>query len=53
MVTGPLLLVFVNLAKLGIFRPALRDLSLAASDIHAILRTGRPPKESDRGDRPG
>ena len=42
MVIGPLLLlVFVNLAKLGIFRPALRDLSLAASDIHAILRAGR------------
>ena len=41
MVIGPLLLlVFVNLAKLGIFRPALRDLSLAASDIHAILRSG-------------
>ena len=41
MVIGPLLLlVFVNLAKLGIFRPALRDLSLAASDIHAILRAG-------------
>ena len=41
MVTGPLLLlVCVNLARLGIFRPALRDLSLAASDLHAILRSG-------------
>ena len=51
MVTGPLLLlVFVNLAKLGIFRPALRDLSLAASDIHAILRTGRAPEERPDGD---
>ena len=41
MVVGPLLLlVCVNLAKLGIFRPAIRDLSLAASDISAILRTG-------------
>ena len=41
MVVGPLLLlVCVNLAKLGVFRPALRDLSLAASDIHAILRSG-------------
>lgn len=39
MVVGPLLLlVCVNLAKLGIFRPVMRDLSLAASDISAILR---------------
>ena len=42
MVIGPLLLlVCVNLAKLGIFRPAMRDLSLAASDISAILRDRR------------
>ena len=41
MVIGPLLLlVCVNLARLGIFRPAMRDLSLAASDISAILRDG-------------
>ena len=41
MVVGPLLLlVCVNLAKLGVFRPAMRDLSLAASDISAILRSG-------------
>ena len=45
MVVGPLLLlVCINLAKLGIFRPVLNDLSLAASDIHAILRSGRKPK---------
>ena len=43
MVVGPLLLlVCINLAKLGIFRPVMRDLSLAASDISAILH--------DRGD---
>ena len=50
MVIGPLLLlVCVNLAKLGIFRPALLDLSLAASDIHAILRDRRPPEERPGG----
>ena len=49
MVIGPLLLlVCVNLAKLGIFRPAMRDLSLAASDIHAIFRSGRTPEGPDR-----
>lgn len=42
MVVGPLLLlVCINLAKLGIFRPVLDDLSLAARDIDAILRSGR------------
>ena len=42
MVVGPLLLlVCINLAKLGIFRPVLDDLALAASDISAILRSGR------------
>lgn len=46
MVIGPLLLlVFVNLAKLGIFRPTMRDLSLAASDIHAIFQSARAPEE--------
>lgn len=47
MVVGPLLLlVCINLAKLGIFRPVLDDLSLAARDINAILRSGRrePPE---------
>ena len=42
MVVGPLLLlVCINLAKLGIFQPVLDDLSLAAADINAILRSGR------------
>lgn len=50
MVAGPLLLlVCVNLARLGIFRPVMRDLSLAASDINAILR-GRPKPEEHRGE---
>lgn len=50
MVVGPLLLlVCINLAKLGIFRPVLDDLALAAGDINAILRSGRNtdhPEES-------
>lgn len=42
MVVGPLLLlVCINLTKLGIFRPVLDDLTLAAGDINAILRSGR------------
>ena len=42
MVVGPLLLlVCINLAKLGIFRPVLDDVALAAQDINAILRSGR------------
>ena len=42
MVVGPLLLlVCINLAKLGIFQPVLDDLALAAQDINAILRSGR------------
>ena len=42
MVLGPLLLlVCINLAKLGIFRPVLDDVALAAQDINAILRSGR------------
>ena len=42
MVLGPLLLlVCVNLAKLGIFRPVLDDLTLAAGDIGAILKSGQ------------
>ena len=50
MVVGPLLLlVCVNLARLGIFRPALRDLSLAASDISAILRPDRSPDGGGQG----
>lgn len=47
MVVGPLLLlVCINLAKLGIFRPVLDDLSLAAGDINAILRSGRRSTDS-------
>ena len=46
MVVGPLLLlVFINLAKLGIFRPVLDDLALAAGDISAIFRSGRKAEE--------
>ena len=46
MVVGPLLLlVCINLAKLGIFRPVLDDLALAARDIDAILRSGRRARE--------
>ena len=46
MVVGPLLLlVCINLAKLGIFRPVLDDLALAARDIDAILRPGRRTEE--------
>ena len=46
MVVGPLLLlVFINLTKLGIFRPVLDDLALAAGDINAILRSGRRARE--------
>lgn len=50
MVVGPLLLlVCINLAKLGIFRPVLDDLSIAASDINAILRSGRKPDDASEG----
>ena len=39
MVVGPLLLlVCINLGKLGIFRPVTADLRLAARDVAAILR---------------
>lgn len=41
MIVGPLLLlVLINLAKLGIFSPVMGDLSLAASDVAAILKGG-------------
>ena len=54
MIFGPLLLlVVINLGKLGIFRPALDDVRLAAADTMAILRAGRkPPKEDESGPRP-
>ena len=39
MVLGPiLLLVAVNLARLGLFRPAVRDIRSAAADVAALLR---------------
>ena len=41
MIVGPLLLlVFINLTKLGIFSPVMADLSAAASDVAAILKSG-------------
>ena len=41
MIVGPLLLlVLINLGKLGIFSPVMGDLSLAASDVAAILKSG-------------
>lgn len=41
MIVGPLLLlVLINLAKLGIFSPVMGDLSAAASDVAAILKSG-------------
>ena len=49
MVVGPLLLlVLINLARLGIFRPVLDDLRLAAEDISAILRAGRKPDNPEK-----
>ena len=40
MIVGPLLLlVFINLTKLGIFSPVMADLSAAASDVAAILKS--------------
>lgn len=42
MILGPmLLLVFINLAKLGIFRPTVDDLRMAWRDVAGILKTGR------------
>lgn len=50
MVFGPLiLLVIINLGKLGIFRPAMDDIRLAVSDTMAILRAGRKPRSEDGG----
>ena len=41
MIVGPLLLlVLINLAKLGIFSPVMGDLSMAASDVAAVLKGG-------------
>lgn len=42
MIVGPLLiLVCINLGKLGVFRPAAGDVRMAAADVRAILRGGR------------
>lgn len=51
MILGPLLLlVFINLTKLGIFQPVLNDIQMATKDIAAILRTGRKPSgPEDKG----
>lgn len=42
MIVGPmLLLVFINLGRLGVFRPAVRDIRMAVGDVRAILRESR------------
>ena len=55
MIFGPLLLlVVINLAKLGIFRPAADDVRLAVNDTMAILRSGRkdPPEGENKPSPP-
>ena len=53
MVMGPLLLlVCINLTKLGIFQPVLDDLTLAAGDINAILRSGRRADKREEDEKP-
>ncbi len=45
MIVGPLLiLVLINLSKLGVFRPTVRDLRMALADVRAILRGGEGGK---------
>lgn len=45
MIVGPLLiLVLINLSKLGVFRPTVRDLRMALADVRAILRGGEGRK---------
>jgi len=42
MVAGPvILLVFINLGRLGIFRPTVDDLRMASRDVKGILKAGR------------
>lgn len=49
MVVGPLLLlVCINLVKLGIFRPVAADLRLAVRDVTAILKGGAPDPSDGR-----
>ena len=46
MIIGPLLLlVCINLTKLGIFRPVVSDLRMAVRDIRSILRESRGKAE--------
>jgi sporulation integral membrane protein YtvI len=48
MVLGPtLLLVVLNLGKLGIFRPVLDDVKLASGDVYALLKSGRREVDAD------
>lgn len=43
MILGPIiLLVILNVGKSGVFDGVIRDLSLAAGDISALLQSGRP-----------
>ena len=54
MVVGPLLLlVCINLTKLGIFRPVAWDIRLAALDVAALLREGRPSESGGGADGSG
>lgn len=47
MIIGPLLiLVCINLAKMGVFRPVFDDLRTASHDIRAILRAGHHKSDS-------
>lgn len=46
MIVGPLLLlVLINLGRLGIFRPLADDVRLAAGDVLSILKSGRQKPE--------
>ncbi len=46
MIVGPLLiLVCINLGKLGVFRPTVGDIRMAVADVRAILRGGRSEKK--------
>lgn len=46
MIAGPLLiLVCINLGKLGVFRPAVSDLRVAVADVRAILHEARDEKK--------
>lgn len=46
MIVGPLLLlVLINLWKLGTFDPVWNDIKLCAGDLNALLDTGRHPRK--------